>query len=257
MDKNKIILIIALLAALLLISIAVAPAVKEDMYAVIFGPQAQPVVIKERISGHEIPALTEDDKITAKEIVLNDPDIRDIINGRSYEIVNIGVWHKGTEKLGASIELQLDKNYWMERNWTYPKGNNRLVKTWVQNILVSVDLKNETVAKMIPMGGRIDGKTPEDVFVPEIEKAKDIAFSDIIVKAMLKGKNYTIETDGVWYPENIAAFTVNFDKSYNDEYTIINKGKTQSAVIQAVGLSITVDLGTAKVVDIQPVIGGG
>ncbi len=252
MDRKKVIVISALLAALLLISIAVAPTVKkEDVYYLIFGPEAKPVVIAERIKGPEIPTLTEDEKIIANEIVLNDTNIQEIVSGRSYEFANIGVWHRGTEKLGASIELQLDKNYWMERNWTYPKGKNRLVKTWVQNILVSVDLKNKTVAKMMPMGGRIDEKTPKDVFVPEIEKAKDIAFSDTIVKGMLKGKNYTIEPGGVWYPENIAAFRVNFDKSYKDEYTSIYKGESRSAVIQAVGISITVDNEAKKITEIS------
>ncbi|CAG0975109.1 MAG: hypothetical protein MPEBLZ_00901 [Candidatus Methanoperedens nitroreducens] len=36
----------------------------------------------------------------------------DCNNGRGYEFTKIGVWHESLEKLGASVELQLDKNYW-------------------------------------------------------------------------------------------------------------------------------------------------
>lgn len=107
---------------------------------------------------------------------------------------------------------------------------------------------------IIPISGRGE-KSPKEVSIPELTKAKDIAFSNITVKGMLKGKNYSVEPVGVWHPENIAAFQVHFDKSYKDEYTLISKGESQSAVIQATGIAIAVDLGTKKVVDMSPIVG--
>ncbi len=207
---------------------------------------AGPDVVKS-IEGPNIPTLTESEKIKSKEIVLNDPFIQGILKGKDYKFGNIGVSHTGDlKKTGSIVEINLDKNYWIETEQT---------KKWGQTLVVSVDLGKEQVNGLIPMEGR-GPKVPVAVLPHELAKAKEIAFNDRTVEKMLEGKNYTTEIIGVWYkpekPEGLVAFKTVFDKPYKDEYIWMSKGKSQQAIIQATGMAIAVDLGTEKVVTILP-----
>lgn len=93
--------------------------------------------------GPEIPRRTEAEKKKAMEIMLNDPGIQDILKGKDYEIGAIGVSHEGSVKTGAIVEITLDKNYWIESE-----------QEWGQVLLVHVDLENERVGGITPIGGR-------------------------------------------------------------------------------------------------------
>lgn len=258
MKRRKGIQLGILLTTMLMVSITVVLAVdgEGNILTSVFALPAQPK-IGEIIPGPEIPTLTENEKIRAKEIVLDDSKVREILNGKDYKFGDVGVSHtEKLEKIGAAVELQLDKNYWMEINWTKPTGENILSKSWVQNIIVSVSLENSSVTGIMPGAGRGQKvPDPDSVFAPELEKAKEIAFNETIVKENLKGKNYKLEPVGIWYPENITAFRIHFDKSYKDDYTWMSKGKNQQAIIETTGMGIMVDIATGKVVDISPVIG--
>ena len=126
-----------------------------------------------------IPALTEGEKIKAREIALNDPTVQEILKGKSYRIGGIGVSHTGSVKTGAIVEIILDKNYWIESQ-----------NAWAQMLLVSVDLEKGRVTSITAIAGE-GPKAPAGVgrFMPHavLMALAGLAVLGLLVLKLRKG----------------------------------------------------------------------
>ncbi len=64
------------------------------------------------------PSLTEEERAWAKGIALSDSRVRELIEGKNYEVV-IGLIHSSFEKTGAVVVINFDKSYDIEYDWPW------------------------------------------------------------------------------------------------------------------------------------------
>jgi hypothetical protein len=67
-------------------------------------PSPPPVPVREYV----IPTLTDEDRATAIAVVANDPAIRSLLNGRTWSVTQVGVWHFDELKVGALVLVAVD-----------------------------------------------------------------------------------------------------------------------------------------------------
>ncbi len=117
--------------------------------------------------------LTEAEKIRAKEIVLNDPEIRELLAGRVYEVACrygekspdtlIGVWEtEDSRKLGAALEIWFQSPIAIRHDWPIAKLSESDPLQYsvertsreitVSALCVSVDLAEGKVVQIAPLG---------------------------------------------------------------------------------------------------------
>lgn len=119
----------------------------------------------------EIPKLTENEEVKAKEITLSDPRVQELIEGKDYEVApegRIGVWHasKDLQKIGATLEIVFKEPYWIEYDWpgkdyneerySFPYYRERTFHQalWVKSLMIDVDFGEGKVVSITPFEAR-------------------------------------------------------------------------------------------------------
>ena len=116
----------------------------------------------------QIPELTEAEKAKARETTLSDPRIQALLEGKGFEVApegHLGVWHNsGLEKLGAALEIRLDKPYWIDYDWPQIEydeekyGHPYCIESaplccalWTDTLMISVNLEEAKVVAIVPL----------------------------------------------------------------------------------------------------------
>ncbi|MFC1937621.1 hypothetical protein ACFLWY_03580 [Chloroflexota bacterium] len=113
--------------------------------------------------------LTEAEKALAIDIVMNDPRVQELLEGKEYVVApelyglpGVTALREGQKKLGVVFDIRFDKDYWMEYDWVYsePKGTENKgpyvektehVADMIGGLVILVDLYIDPG----PEGGRI------------------------------------------------------------------------------------------------------
>ena len=66
-----------------------------------------------------IPTLTPEERERAVALVAADPFLRQVLDGRSYEVLRVGLWTTGgrLETIGAVVEIRLAEPLTVEADW--------------------------------------------------------------------------------------------------------------------------------------------
>jgi hypothetical protein len=114
-----------------------------------------------------IPELTKDDRENAVLITLNDAHVREVLSDKNYSVApdRVVIWHstKDHQKIGARLEIQLDKTYSIDYVWFFPeydetkfpsfpyyKVKNNALSCDTQTIVIFVDLAMGEVVGITP-----------------------------------------------------------------------------------------------------------
>jgi hypothetical protein len=114
-----------------------------------------------------IPELTRADREKAVTIALTDPRIQELLVGKKYALVpdSVAVWHssKDHQKIGAGLEIKLDKTYSVDYAWPLAEYNetkytsfpyyqtlNRNMVFEVSSVAILVDFEKGSVVSIIP-----------------------------------------------------------------------------------------------------------
>lgn len=126
-----------------------------------------------------IPELTREDREKAVTITLDDLCIQELLAGKDYVVAPEGVviWHssKDHKKIGAGLEIWLDKTYPIDYAWPYPEYDETKYASFpyyqvqtthqaydVKALVVLVDLEKGEVSGIMP---RPFGPGIEDLYM--------------------------------------------------------------------------------------------
>lgn len=122
--------------------------------------------------GATIPVLTEEAQNRVREIVAADPHLQEILDGRTYTIESLGVWHStNLQLLGAGLELRLSEPLDREGPWPEADYDEALDPPFstldlhyraegVTSLHVFVYLPDEMVVEITPNDGEFSNYTP-------------------------------------------------------------------------------------------------
>lgn len=164
--KKKLIITVVCLAVVGILAGAVialtdTPDVKGEEIPV---PPKKPHAVNKTGPSVEVPHLTQEEKDTVKDAALNDPRVREVLDGREFSIKSFApVTRKGSlEKTAGSLLLRIDNPFFIEYDWprVYYKGEDgqrRLKETILHEAVVldhldiKVNLQTREVVEILPL----------------------------------------------------------------------------------------------------------
>ncbi len=184
---------------------------------------------------HDIPPgmvpptkLTEEEEARALDIVLSDPRVQELLEGRGYAVDRIGSQSFSDPPDAVKVDIRFDTVHEIEYDWPWPPGEERHLKERVRVITIELSLEEGKVMGISPWKQPwiTAGLPPGPSKIPKLteeekEEAIQIALKDEHVQELLQGKNYTVRTVGVWHEgeEKLgAAVVIGFDQVYFIDY---------------------------------------
>jgi hypothetical protein len=192
-----------------------------------------------------LPKLAPAEEVRARDIALNDLEVRELIAGREFSIDAVSEWDlpqaPGRE---ARVDISLDTVYQIEYDWPWPplpiRESTHHDTFWVREITVVVSLDEGTVLGIMPERHPVfadpkdlpeDSRPPGYIIEPEVEipqltaeetaTAKQMALDDARVKELVAGKGFAVAPGGrigVWHTDDLkkigAVLEIWFDKAY-------------------------------------------
>ena len=119
--------------------------------------------IVEVIEGKQRAPLTEEQQSITLQIVLSDPDIKEILQDREYAIGEIVPWNSDGKLIGGGVHIRLAEPIWMERDWPvveYDKSRYEFPHyregtstggAVVANLFMRVDFARDKLVAIAPM----------------------------------------------------------------------------------------------------------
>lgn len=204
------------------------------------------------------PKLASDEEARARDIVMSDSSVKDLVADRNFSIDFISEWDMPQiSDKAARVDICLDQVYEIEYDWPWPPEPIRKKPLdgnfWVREMTVIVNLDEGTVLGIMPQRHPIivspeylpeemlpEGYTPmPKVDIPELTEdeeilAKEMAMNDPVVKQMLAGKNYEVAPEGrigVMHTSDDlrkigAVIEIGFDKEYWFDYDQLSEMKS-------------------------------
>jgi hypothetical protein len=124
-------------------------------YDIVIDMEKEAVIelIKREKPDSGIPELTPAEKQRAVEIALADATLRQILEGKEYDIApdGIGVWHSGTTKLGAVFEVYFKQTYKIDCELPRYQSTPYQYSGEAGKLMVGVLLEENRVAEIIPL----------------------------------------------------------------------------------------------------------
>ena len=105
------------------------------------------------LSTSGMPGLTESVREKAVDIALSDADVQELLEEKEYTIEYIGPCMGGdVGRLGATMNITFDKGYKFEGDFPYFPGKTEYLKAQITILEVFVNLKEERVVQIFPLG---------------------------------------------------------------------------------------------------------
>jgi hypothetical protein len=142
-----------------------------------------------------IPSLTDAEKELAREIA--EREIADLLKGKRYVITEVGVSHRGSEKLGAFVLVELKDFYWMT-----VKSGDWEHTGWIEGLAANVNLEKKVVTGISVAPSRYTTGKKIEVTIDQIKdkrfkRAAEKALSSEKVKKRIAGKSFKTIPDSV------------------------------------------------------------
>lgn len=116
---------------------------------------------------YRIPDLDKEDREKAVKITLVDPRVQELLNGKDYIIVPDSVvsWSstKDHQKIGARLEISLDKTYSINYDWFYPEYDEVKYQDFPYYQVKNISHISETNGLIVLVDlqkGEVSGLTP-------------------------------------------------------------------------------------------------
>jgi len=109
---------------------------------------------REEKSSPGIPEVTAEEKQRAIKIALADTTVRQILEGKKYEVApngEIGVWHSGNTKLGVAFEIRFDRPYQIDAELPRYQSGTYHYSGEAERLNVNVLLAENRVASIVPI----------------------------------------------------------------------------------------------------------
>jgi hypothetical protein len=100
-----------------------------------------------------IPEVTAQEKNRALEIALADATVRQLLEGKKYQIApsgKIGVWHEGETILGVSFQIDFDKSYFVSTLLPKYQAESAWMTGEIDGVIIDILLNEGRVANIIP-----------------------------------------------------------------------------------------------------------
>jgi len=187
---------------------------------------------------NKLPRLSSSDESKARTIALADERIRELVQGKDYEITLTTPQDWGVVGTGDTrVDIRFKVAHQVEYDWPWPPppaGTKPLSGNfWVRTLTIAIDLEREIVVGISPIHQPIalesvQGVGTQTLTEEEKGEAESIALADPTVKALLAGKQYKVGQRyddfapdtriGALYDENMkktgAALEIWFDRAY-------------------------------------------
>lgn len=235
----------------------------------------------------KLTQLPEAEAATARQMVLADPRVQELIAGRSYVIDLVMEWDlPQTPEREVRVDICFDKPFKIEYDWPWPpapirQGTQHWIR-WVQEMTVVTDGQSAVIGIMperhpLGVGGApAQGPASDIPRLTDAERTRvtDIVLSDPTVQRLIQGVGYEIGPEGrfgPWYTEKDqrkigAVLEIRFDSPRWVEADWINiieydeakyafphyRQQTQHQALLADGLRISVDLEAGKIAALTP-----
>ncbi len=134
-----------------------------------------------------MPELTSEDKTLIRQIALADPRLAEVLDGREYELGEPFIWHSGgrLEKLGGGMIVTFAEHFTLEREWIqldydetetssppFQAVTVHFKAEEIDELYLRIDLQNEELVELNPMGAQVSNYTPPPDFTPFPTSAK-------------------------------------------------------------------------------------
>jgi|Deesub1362B_J571_1020462.scaffolds.fasta_scaffold02069_3 hypothetical protein len=141
------------------------------------------------------PSLMPAEKELAREIA--ERELADLLKGKRYAITEIGVSHRGSEKLGAIVLIEFKDFYWM----TVDSGDWEHTG-WVDGLAADVDLekgvvRGVTVAPSRYTIGKKVNTTVDQIKDERFKRAAEKALNTKKVKDLIVGRSFRVIPDSI------------------------------------------------------------
>jgi len=203
--------IVVMIATLAVLAglVAASPGHGETSEGIQWPPEG-PVRTGEMTGGTQIvPDLTEEEKAAVMQIMESDARLSGILQKTDWQVKLIGPWTEGGQRVGAGVLIMFDTAVWMQDTFYNPSsGRSYTAELWVGSIDVRVDLRDGSIAGILPNMG----KAP--ITSDDHAAAAELALNHPLAEAL--GENVEAYLTAVYhtadYPHGIAFFHIRSDQ---------------------------------------------
>lgn len=164
--------------------------------------------------------LTNDEKARTLDIIKNDAQTKNILDGTEWDVKQIGPRITNSEKYGALVFIKLKEPKWVEETVTNPFSKEvSNIKSWTKSMHIAVDFNSNEVSG-------IDLGMTRPVVKTQIEDSRVASAESIAMQKQSLGASVDSRLVAVYetdkYPEGLAFFSVMSDDGKNEEMMVVD-----------------------------------